>query len=124
MIMIANLQYAWTLFVKPMQTATGWKASDIQWAFTLFILFQTWVQPAQGFLIDRLGPRLFITAAGVMCGVGWAGLGQVTTLPMLYGDRRPARHGQRGPDRGVVGHPRRRARRRDLVQRHGAVLFG
>jgi OFA family oxalate/formate antiporter-like MFS transporter len=84
MIMIANLQYAWTLFVKPMQQATGWKLSDIQWAFTLFILFQTWVQPAQGFLIDRLGPRLFITAAGVMCGVGWAGLGLVTTVPMLY----------------------------------------
>ncbi len=84
MIMIANLQYAWTLFVKPMQQATGWKLSDIQWAFTLFILFQTWVQPAQGFLIDRLGPRLFITAAGVMCGVGWAGLGFATTLPMVY----------------------------------------
>jgi OFA family oxalate/formate antiporter-like MFS transporter len=84
MIMIANLQYAWTLFVKPMQEATGWKLSDIQWAFTLFILFQTWVQPAQGFLIDRMGPRLFITAAGVMCGVGWGGLGFVTSLPMLY----------------------------------------
>jgi OFA family oxalate/formate antiporter-like MFS transporter len=84
MIMIANLQYSWTLFVKPMQQATGWKLSDIQWAFTLFILFQTWVQPAQGFLIDRLGPRGFTTAAGVMCGVGWAGLGFVTTLPMLY----------------------------------------
>ena len=84
MIMIANLQYAWTLFVKPMQQATGWKLSDIQWAFTLFILFQTWVQPAQGFLIDRLGPRVFTTAAGVMCGVGWAGLGLVTTVPMLY----------------------------------------
>jgi OFA family oxalate/formate antiporter-like MFS transporter len=84
MIMIANLQYAWTLFVKPMQQATGWKLSDIQWAFTLFVLFQTWVQPAQGFLIDRLGPRIFTTAAGVMCGVGWAGLGFVTTLPTLY----------------------------------------
>ena len=84
MVMIANLQYSWTLFVPPMQKATGWKLSDIQWAFTLFILFQTWVQPAQGFLIDRFGPRIFITVAGVMCGVGWAGLGLATTLPMLY----------------------------------------
>ena len=25
MIMIANLQYAWTLFVEPMQAATGWQ---------------------------------------------------------------------------------------------------
>src|SRR4051812_23490988 len=84
MIMIANLQYSWTLFVKPMQEATGWKLSDIQWAFTLFILFQTWVQPAQGFLIDRLGPRLFTTAAGVLCGVGWAGLGFADALPTMY----------------------------------------
>src|SRR3954471_2012030 len=84
MIMIANLQYAWTLFVKPMQQATGWKLSDIQWAFTLFILFQTWVQPAQGFLIDRMGPRFFIMIAGVLCGIGWAGLRLLTTLPMLY----------------------------------------
>ena len=84
MIMIANLQYAWTLFVNPMQTATGWKLSDIQAAFTFFILFQTWVQPLDGWLIDRLGPRGFISAAGLLCGLGWAGLGYATSLPMLY----------------------------------------
>ena len=84
MIMIANLQYAWTLFVNPIQTGTGWKLSDIQWAATLFIVVQTWAQPCQGWLIDRLGPRLFITAAGLLCGIGWGGLGMVTALPMLY----------------------------------------
>ncbi len=85
MIMIANLQYAWTLFVKPLQAGTGWKLSDIQFAFTLFILFQTWVQPFDGWLIDRLGPRGFISAAGLMCGLGWAGMGYATSLPVLYG---------------------------------------
>jgi OFA family oxalate/formate antiporter-like MFS transporter len=84
MIMIANLQYAWTLFVQPMQSGTGWKLSDIQFAFTLFILFQTWVQPLDGWLIDRLGPRGFITAAGLLCGAGWAGMGYATSLPQLY----------------------------------------
>jgi OFA family oxalate/formate antiporter-like MFS transporter len=84
MIMIANLQYAWTLFVRPMQQANGWALSDVQWAFTLFILCQTWVQPLEGWLIDRMGPRKFISLAGVLCGAGWAGLGYVTTLPMLY----------------------------------------
>jgi len=84
MIMIANLQYAWTLFVKPMQASTGWSLPSIQWAFTLFILFQTWVQPLDGWLIDRLGPRAFISAAGILCGLGWAGMGQATSLPMLY----------------------------------------
>jgi MFS transporter, OFA family, oxalate/formate antiporter len=84
MIMIANLQYAWTLFVNPLQSGTGWKLSDIQVAFTLFILCQTWVQPLDGWLIDRLGPRGFVTAAGVLCGLGWAGMGYATSLPMLY----------------------------------------
>src|SRR5205085_4787091 len=84
MIMIANLQYAWTLFVKPMQAGTHWKLSDIQFAFTLFIIFQTWVQPLDGWLIDRLGPRGFISAAGLLCGLGWAGMGYATTLPVPY----------------------------------------
>src|SRR5262245_15991025 len=84
MIMIANLQYAWTLFVPPLQSGTGWRLTDIQMAFTLFIFFQTWVQPIDGFLIDRLGPRGFITVAGLLCGLGWAGMGYAKTLPMLY----------------------------------------
>ena len=84
MIMIANLQYAWTMFVEPIRTATGWKLSDVQLAFTLFILFQTWVQPLDGWLIDRLGPRALITVAGVLCGTGWAAIGSVHTLPQLY----------------------------------------
>ena len=85
MIMIANLQYAWTLFVQPLQNATGWQLSDVQAAFTLFILCQTWVQPLDGWLIDRLGPRGFISAAGLLCALGWAGMGYATSLPMLYG---------------------------------------
>ena len=84
MIMIANLQYAWTLFVQPLQQGTGWKLSDIQYAFALFILFQTWVQPLDGWLIDRMGPRWFISVAGLLCGLGWAGMGYAKSLPMLY----------------------------------------
>ncbi|HKV99071.1 MAG TPA: oxalate/formate MFS antiporter [Vicinamibacterales bacterium] len=84
MVMIANLQYAWTFFVTPLQAGTGWKLSEIQAAFALFILFQTWVQPLDGWLIDRLGPRGFVSAAGLLCGLGWAGLGYATSLKMLY----------------------------------------
>ena len=42
MVMIANLQYAWTLFVEPIRTATHWKLSEIQWSFSIFIFLQTW----------------------------------------------------------------------------------
>jgi MFS transporter, OFA family, oxalate/formate antiporter len=84
MVMIANLQYAWTLFVSPIQEATGWKLAEVQLAFTIFINFQTFVQPIDGWFIDRMGPRKFITAAGVLCGVGWGALAFASSLPQLY----------------------------------------
>src|ERR1700733_9128885 len=84
MAMIANLQYAWTLFVKPIMGATGWKLSEVQWGFTFFIAFETWMMPLAGWLMDRFGPRKFISFAAVLCGFGWAGLGHATTLHELY----------------------------------------
>jgi OFA family oxalate/formate antiporter-like MFS transporter len=84
MIMIANLQYAWTLFVKPLVAAKHWKLSDIQWGFTFFIAFETWVMPCSGWLIDRLGPRAFMSIAGILCGAGWAALGHADSLSELY----------------------------------------
>ena len=84
MIMIANLQYSWTLFVKPIIAATGWKLSEVQWGFTFFIAVETWGMPFSGWLIDRLGPRFFMTFGGLLCGIGWAALGRVRTLPQLY----------------------------------------
>ncbi len=84
MAMIANLQYAWALFVKPMMGATGWKLSDVQWGFTIFIALETWVQPFTGRYMDKLGPRVFMSFGAVMCGVGWVGMGRVHTLSALY----------------------------------------
>jgi MFS transporter, OFA family, oxalate/formate antiporter len=84
MMMIANLQYAWTLFVKPIVGATHWKLSDVQWGFTIFVALETWMMPLSGWLIDLLGPRTFMTLAGLMCGAGWANMGQAKTLPELY----------------------------------------
>src|SRR4029077_11825159 len=84
MIMIGNLQYSWTLFVKPLIAAHHWRLSDVQWAFTFFIACQTWFMPIAGWLIDRLGPRKFMTVAGLLCGVGWAAMGTATSLTALY----------------------------------------
>jgi OFA family oxalate/formate antiporter-like MFS transporter len=84
MMMIANLQYAWTLFVKPIVGATHWKLSDVQWGFSIFVALETWMMPLSGWLIEWLGPRAFMSFAGLMCGVGWAGMGRAKTLPELY----------------------------------------
>ncbi|MGZ4829178.1 MAG: oxalate/formate MFS antiporter [Candidatus Angelobacter sp.] len=85
MIMIANLQYAWTLFVAPMRAAhKDWTLPAIQWAFTLFIFLETWITPVEGWLIDRLGPRIFLTLGGLLVGIGWTGMGYAQNLTQLY----------------------------------------
>ncbi len=36
MIMIANFQYGWSVFVSPLHKAHGWSVSNIQLTFTIF----------------------------------------------------------------------------------------
>src|SRR6185369_9698231 len=57
---------------------------EVQWGWTLFIALETWAMSLCGWMIDKRGPRLLMTIAGVLCGVGWAGLGQVHSLTALY----------------------------------------
>jgi OFA family oxalate/formate antiporter-like MFS transporter len=84
MIQIANLQYAWTLFVQPLRDANGWSLSGAQWGLTVFIALETWAMPPGGLLMDRFGKRLMMTLAGVMCAVGWGGIGYVSSIWAMY----------------------------------------
>jgi OFA family oxalate/formate antiporter-like MFS transporter len=84
MVMIANLQYGWTLFVLPIQAAHGWSRPAIQVAFTLFILAETWLLPFGGALIDRFGPRWIVLGAGAMIGLSWVIDGLADSLSALY----------------------------------------
>ena len=40
MVMIANLQYGWTLFVNPIDQKYHWGRAAIQVAFTIFVLME------------------------------------------------------------------------------------
>lgn len=88
MILIANLQYAWTLFVNPMSQAHGWTRAGIQVAFSIFIALETWLTPVEGWLVDWLGPRrgppAMISFGGVMVGVAWVLNSYATSLGALY----------------------------------------
>lgn len=84
MIMIANMQYGWTLFVPPIVKKFGFAKADIQWAFTLFVLFETWPIPLLGYVKDRVGPRLTTLVGGIMIGISWYMNGVVTTLEWFY----------------------------------------
>src|ERR1700685_2129579 len=88
MMLIANLQYAWTLFVGPLRDAHGWSLTDIQWAFTIFIATETWITPFAGYAVDHLGarrgPRLMILLGGIGVGIGWLMNAYADSLSMLY----------------------------------------
>ncbi|WGR91134.1 oxalate/formate MFS antiporter [Bradyrhizobium sp. ISRA443] len=84
MVMIANLQYGWTLFTIPISQKFGWSLASIQVAFTLFVLFETWLVPAEGYLVDRFGPRIVVFAGGWLTGLAWVLNSFATSLWMLY----------------------------------------
>jgi MFS transporter, OFA family, oxalate/formate antiporter len=88
MVMIANLQYGWTLFVHPMNQAHGWAVADIQVAFSLFIALETWLTPVQGWIVDAIGakngPRLMVAFGGVMIAIAWIVNSAAQSLAVLY----------------------------------------
>ncbi|KPL53634.1 oxalate/formate MFS antiporter [Prosthecomicrobium hirschii] len=84
MTMIANLQYGWTFFVPDIQKQFGWNRDAIQWAFTLFVLFETWLVPVEGWFVDKYGPRVVVVFGGVLCAAGWVINSYATTLTMFY----------------------------------------
>ena len=84
MVMIANLQYGWAQFVPPMVEANHWGKAAVQWAFTLFVLTETFLVPIEGYLIDRIGPRPMVAIGGMLVGAAWLIDGAATSLGMLY----------------------------------------
>src|ERR1700722_15355553 len=84
MVMIANMQYGWTLFVGPIDAKFHWGKPSIQVAFTLFVLLETWLVPFEGWLVDKFGPRWIVVIGGVLAAIGWYGAGKADTLPALY----------------------------------------
>lgn len=84
MMAIANLQYAWTLFTKPIQNHLHVSLVAVQWTFTLFIALETWLVPFEGYLVDRIGPRIMLGIGGVLVALGWIGAGRAETIGGLY----------------------------------------
>jgi MFS transporter, OFA family, oxalate/formate antiporter len=88
MIMIANLQYGWTLFVHPIAAKHGWSVAAIQFAFSVFVALETWLTPLEGWLVDRMGshkgPKLMVAFGGITIAAGWIVNSYANSLEMLY----------------------------------------
>ena len=88
MVMIANLQYGWTLFVNPINKAHGWSIASIQLAFAIFIALETWLTPIEGWIVDTLGPqrgpKIVVAFGGILVAIGWVINAYADTLTLLY----------------------------------------
>src|ERR1700751_4829212 len=84
MVMIANLQYGWTLFVNPIDQKYHWGRAAIQVAFTIFVLTETWLVPFEGYLIDKFGPRVMVCGSGVLVAIAWVINSVADSLTLLY----------------------------------------
>jgi OFA family oxalate/formate antiporter-like MFS transporter len=84
MMAISSPQYVWALLTKPMMAAFGVKLSQLQVTFSILIVFQTFLSPIQGYLIDRFGPRLLISIGGALTGLSWILASRASDLTHLY----------------------------------------
>jgi OFA family oxalate/formate antiporter-like MFS transporter len=88
MVLIANLQYGWTLFVDPISKAHGWSRAAIQVAFTIFIALETWLTPVEGWIVDslgvRIGPKIVVAIGGLLVACGWVINSYADSLTLLY----------------------------------------
>ncbi len=84
MMAISSPQYVWTLFSGPFAKSVGASATAVQITFSILVMLQTWAAPAQGYLIDRFGPRFLVALGGALSGLGWILAAQATSLLGLY----------------------------------------
>jgi MFS family permease len=69
MVVVANIQYLWTLFVSKIAEMFKWELEAIQWTFTIFVPVQTWLMPFEGWLVDRIGLRWMVLFGGFLTGL-------------------------------------------------------
>ena len=84
MVMVANLQYGWTLFVLPIDQKHHWGPAAIQIAFTILVLAETWPAPIEGWFVDRFGPNIMVLIGGVLVAVSWTLNSVADSLILLY----------------------------------------
>jgi OFA family oxalate/formate antiporter-like MFS transporter len=84
MVMIANLQYGWTLFVGPIDAKFHWGRPAIQVAFTIFVVMETWLVPIEGWIVDRFGPKIVVLVCSVLVAIAWMLNSVAESLTMLY----------------------------------------
>jgi len=79
--------YAWSVFTKPIEKQFGWGLTNVQFTFSIAILFLGLSAAFLGHYVEKHGPRKSGILASLFFGVGVTGSGlaiQLESLPLLY----------------------------------------
>lgn len=79
--------YAWSIFTNPIAELTGWKISQISFAFSIAIFCLGISAAFMGKFVEKYGPRKTGTVAALFFGTGVALTGvavMIHSLPLLY----------------------------------------
>lgn len=76
--------FAFSLFVKPLQSSLDWNRGQIMVGFTIFWVMTGVGSPLVGRLLDRKGARRVIPFGALVMGLGFALLSTMSQLPLFY----------------------------------------
>jgi len=78
------LFHAFSAYVLPLQAEFGWSRTILASAFALVRLESGILGPAQGWLIDRMGPRKVMTAGNALFAIGFLLFAHTSSLTSFY----------------------------------------
>ena len=85
-IMVASwgIYYAFGVFFKPVLLDFGWTSAMTAGAFSLSLVMQGLLGIVMGGLSDRFGPRIVVSLSGLLFGLGYLLMSQISTVWQLY----------------------------------------
>lgn len=84
MMAISSPQYVWALFTTDLTKSLGATLPEVQVTFAILIVAQTFLSPFQGFLIDKFGPRMLLSAGAILTALSWVLASYATSVWGLY----------------------------------------
>ncbi|MFC2047493.1 MFS transporter [Chloroflexota bacterium] len=84
MVVTLGTSYTFGVFFKPVLTEFGWTRALTSGAFSLSMLMAGLIGIVMGGLNDRFGPRVLLTVCGVLLGLGYFLMSQISAVWQLY----------------------------------------
>ncbi|MBM2824681.1 MAG: hypothetical protein HW402_345 [Dehalococcoidales bacterium] len=83
-LLLASVHFTFGIFFKPVSIEFGWTRAATSGAFTFYNIFLGALFIITGRINDRFGPRLLLTASGLLLGLGYVLMSSINAIWQLY----------------------------------------